>query len=391
MKIRRCAVLFVEPREQLGIDLAALFSGASTLAATIRWIAMAPHLDAEVALSDAQLLAIGGLGQSVWTERAACDERFGQATIAELLALGLVLSDAPDAGAMRERDEKLRAQHWQPLSLLAHTFSRWSDMRAGAGVQFSTYQELVALSGPPPPSTVERSAEGQAFPLPAPLGGHLDATMFARYTGRNFDTQAVLAIDVVARLLQRTFGAQEQREVGPGAYALKKLSPSAGGLHPIEAYVLVQRVDGVAPGLYHYHSVAHTLEPVTTMDSAQARALALQFVADQQWFADAPMQVVMAARVVRNFWKYRNHPKAYKAISLDAGHLSQTFYLLAAEAGMPAFVTAAINEGAIERALALDHLSDAVLAVCGCGPAATTRTTIELRYGDPEPGSTRTV
>ncbi|MES3023530.1 MAG: putative peptide maturation dehydrogenase [Pseudomonadota bacterium] len=385
MKIRRCAVLFLEPREELGIDLAALFGGASTLAVNMRWIAMAPHLDAEVELSDAQLLAVGAIAQSVWSERGDCEERFGRTTIAQLLALGLLLGDAPDAPVMRGRDDKLRAQQWRPLSLLAHTFSRWSGMRAGAGVQFSTYEELLALSGPPPPSTVEYGEQGQAIALPPPLGGHLDATLFARYTGRNFDPQAVLAIDVAARLLQRTFGAQEQREIGPGATALKKLSPSAGGLHPIEAYVLVQRIDGVAPGLYHYHPVAHILEPMTTMDGAQARVLALQFVADQQWFADAPMLVVMAARVVRNFWKYRNHPKAYKAISLDAGHLSQTFYLLAAEAGMPAFVTAAINEGDIERALALDHLADAVLAVCGCGPAAATRTTIELRYGDPGP------
>jgi hypothetical protein len=54
---------------------------------------------------------------------------------------------------------------------------------------------------------------------------------------------------------------------------------------------------------------------------------------------------------------------------LDAGHLSQTFYLLAAEAGMAGFVTAAINEVELEQALGLDPLCDAVLAVCGCGPA----------------------
>src|SRR3546814_4882794 len=61
------------------------------------------------------------------------------------------------------------------------------------------------------------------------------------------------------------------------------------------------------------------------LDAAQAGALALRFVAGQHWFADAPMLVVLAARVRRNFWKYRNHPKAYRAIVLDAGHLSQTF------------------------------------------------------------------
>jgi nitroreductase len=65
---------------------------------------------------------------------------------------------------------------------------------------------------------------------------------------------------------------------------------------------------------------------------------------------------------------------------LDAGHLSQTFYLLATEAGMPAFVTAAVNEIDIERALGLDPLKDMVIAVCGCGPASGAQNTVELRY-----------
>ena len=52
------------------------------------------------------------------------------------------------------------------------------------------------------------------------------------------------------------------------------------------------------------------------------------------------MLVVLSGRVARSFWKYRNHVKAYRVLTLDAGHLSQTFQLLAAEAGLAAFVTA---------------------------------------------------
>ena len=44
MLIRRCAVLFVEPREDLDIDWSSLFAGESALGATVRWIALAPHL-----------------------------------------------------------------------------------------------------------------------------------------------------------------------------------------------------------------------------------------------------------------------------------------------------------------------------------------------------------
>jgi len=223
---------------------------------------------------------------------------------------------------------------------------------------------------------------GAAVPLPAPAG-MLDEVLLRRYTGRNYDTSASLPLAVAARLLQRTFGAQELRHIGPHANVLKKTSPSGGGLHPVEAFVLVQRVDGLAPGLYHYHPLDNTLVPLRATTQDEAAALALQMVADQYWLAGAAMQVVMVGRVERSFWKYRNHQKAYRAMSLDAGHLSQTFYLLASEAGLPAFITAAINDIDIETMLGLDHLRHAVIAVCGCGVAAAgAREMVELRYGE---------
>ena len=297
-----------------------------------------------------------------------------------------------DAGAdVRQRDEVLRSQHWRPLSAAAHIFSRWGDMRVDKGMQFPSFDELVDSYGSPPPPAVERAAQSPQSPpatpllLPQPERTALDDTLFRRYTGRNFDAAAELPLATAARLLQRAFGAQGEREMAPDAVVLKKLSPSAGGLHPTEAYVLAQRIEGVAPGLYHYHPVKHALEPWRQMDTGATAELALRMVADQEWFVAAPMMVVLAARVERNFWKYRNHAKAYRALLLDAGHLSQTFYLLATEAGMPAFVTAAVNEIDIERALGLDPLKDMVVAVCGCGPASGAQDTVELRYEPPSP------
>ncbi|MGV7207694.1 putative peptide maturation dehydrogenase [Oxalobacteraceae bacterium A2-2] len=417
MLIRRCAVLYLEPREELDLDLSALFSGQGVLGAATRWIALAPHLGTETELSPQEAAAIGAIGQTLWLERAACEQRHGADTVARLLELGLLIADGAEHAAMRERDETLRSQHWRPLSALAHVYSRWTGMRADKGMQFPSFDQLVDSYGAPPPPTIELSSleDAIALPQPAPQSQEepragarpapqtapqadpraetqvepqpgtqaectpLEQLLLARYTGRNFDPQATLPLAVAARLLQRAFGAQFQREMAPGAMVLKKASPSAGGLHPTEAYVIAQRIAGVAPGLYHYHPLRHVLEPLRAMDTAQTAELALGAVADQEWFVDAPMLVVLAARVERNFWKYRNHAKAHRAVLLDCGHLSQTFYLLAQEAGMPAFVTAAINEGELEQAFGLDPLRHMVVAVCGCGPASGRDDMLELR------------
>lgn len=383
MKIRRCAVLYIESREELSIDWSALFAGQSTLAASTHWVALAPHMDQEFTVNAAEMTALGSISQTIWRDRSACEAEHGMETVRRLIELGLFICDAPEHEATRARDETLRAHHWRPLSALAHTFSRWTDVRTETGMQAPSLQELLDRYGPPPPPTFDLPTNGDVVALPPVAHGILDETLFKRYTGRNYDTSASLPAAVVARLLQRTFGAQEVRDVGPHAEVLKKTSPGGGGLHPTEAFVLVQRVDGIAPGLYYYHPIAHELRPLRTMTREEAAALALQMVAEQDWLANAPIQVVMVARVERSFWKYRNHHKAYRALSLDAGHLSQTFYLLAAEAGLPAFITAAINDTDIEQMLGLDHLRHAVIAVCGCGPAASgERSMVELRYGE---------
>jgi putative peptide maturation dehydrogenase len=382
MKLRRCAVLYIEPREELAIDWKVVLSGGSALAAKTHWVALAPHLDQELTIDPEQLTALGGLGPTVWTERAAAEQRFGEQCVADLLEQGLLIGDTPQYAVQRERDETLRATHWRPLSALTHTFGRWRGVTSETGMEAPTFQALLDRYGEPPPPTFDLG-EGQALKLPAAAAGRMDEQLLQRYTGRNFDLQASVPLEVAARLLQRTFAAQEVRQVGPHSSVLKKTSPSGGGLHPIEAFVLVQRVDGVAPGLYHYHPIEHELRPLRTLDSEAAGALARHMLADQHWLSTAPLQVVLVARLERSFWKYRNHQKAYRALALDAGHLSQTFYLLATEAGFPAFITAAINDADIEKTLGLDHLRHAVVAMCGCGPAASgERTMVELRYGE---------
>lgn len=381
MLIRRCSVLFIEAREDLDLDVTALLSGTGVLGASIRWVALAPHLGKEVELTTAEAEAIRKIGPTLWQERNLLEQQCGQDVIESLLDKGVLVSHDAQTGA-RARDEVLRGRHWHPIMAMTHMFTRWDAVVAETGDKFPSFEELVEAFGPPPPATMELCAEDQAVKLPAPDGGMMDQLLLQRYTGRNYDPAAFLPLDVASRLLHRTWGAQDQRTMADDSIALKKTSPSGGSLHPVEAYVMVQRVDGVAPGLYHYHPTRHALEPIKLMEPGSTRALAFEMVARQEWFADAPMLVIMAARVARNFWKYRNHSKAYRALILDAGHLSQTFYMLATEAGLPAFITAAVNEATIEQEFGLDPLSDAVVAVVGCGKPSGSRSVVEFRYGE---------
>ena len=217
-------------------------------------------------------------------------------------------------------------------------------------------------------------------PLPRPADADFDRLLARRATCRNFDATRALDQARFATMLQRVFGARAHVDAGTGATFLKKGSPSGGGLHATGAYLLVRHVEGVEPGLYHYHPVAHALEPLPPPERPLGE-LARLALSGQHWFADAPVLAALVPRFARSYWKYRHHPKAYRALVLDCGHLSQTLYLSATELGLGAFVTAAINEIDIEQAFGLDPLEESPLAVCGFGWRAERMHTPEFDPG----------
>jgi SagB-type dehydrogenase family enzyme len=142
--------------------------------------------------------------------------------------------------------------------------------------------------------------------------------------------------------------------------------------------VLVQRVEGLAPGIYHYLSMEHSLEPLRLLTPEEAADWAHRFVAGQDWFGNVQAMVVMTARFDRLFWKYRRHSKAWRVAHLDVGHLSQTSYLSATELGLGSFVTGAINDRAVEEALDLPALREGPIAIVGFGPRSESRHHLEL-------------
>ena len=136
---------------------------------------------------------------------------------------------------------------------------------------------------------------------------------------------------------------------------------------PIEAYTLVRNVEGVAPGIYHYNIEQNTLDCLYEVTPEKAGSLIDTFTVGQSFYRDASVLIVMTARFYRNFWKYSKHSKAYKVLLMDAAHLSQTLYLVCTSLNLGAFITAAINDDEIEKALRIDGVEEGVLCVSGLG------------------------
>lgn len=382
MQLRRCANLIIEPREDLRFDLESLLSGGDGLRSELCLLALAPHLQKQIPVSSAEVELLAAIPSEIWSDAGKIATAENATLLQQLIAKGLLISNDTTNADIRQRDELLRQGNWQSLAAANHYFGRWQDIRSGEAsrqVGYSTLAELVAKLGTPPPPVKEHTAAADRIRLPVAEPNDFDQLLRRRVTCRNFNADAWLGHDVFATMLHRVFGAQAAVPIDNGNNAvLKRNSPSGGGLHPTEAYLLVQRVEGLVPGIYHYHPIDHALEPIRELDSTAAADLALRSVAAQDYFASAPVLLVMVSRFPRSFWKYRNHTKAYRVVTLDVGHLSQTLYLSATDLGLGAFITGAINEIEIEQALGLDPLLESALAVCGFGARAEKLATIEF-------------
>ena len=285
---------------------------------------------------------------------------------------GLLVSDEPGDPfePLRRRDAELSELGWHPAAAAFHLATLWDrpKLRIARRNQPRSPVRQPPATAPPTPFYTRG---GDRLELPAASReGELRRLLDARRTVRSFDTEQPVTASELATLLDAVWGAHARTPLAFGDTALRKTSPSGGGLHPVEVYPVVCRVGGVPPGVYHYLAGERTLERLSSRDEEACAGLLERSTAGQWYLADADVGFVMTARFARSFWKYRHHEKAFRTILLDAGHLSQTFYLACVELGLGAYVTAALDDGELSRALNLDPLFEAPVALCGCGRPA---------------------
>jgi putative peptide maturation dehydrogenase len=397
-QVRRRQPCFIEIGDTLLPDLSALFMGRVELQATVTISLLCPFSGERLSVTADELQVMATLSADAWTaveslplKTAATRQRLDR-----MVELGLLVSDSNSAEqvALRDGEARLKQLGWHGLAAVYHARTRWSAIVGDEGVRdhseaahLARLEKSVTKNGLPPTHLPvhDQALERVQLP-PVERRGALWQLLQLRATTRAFNREAWLRASALAEVLQATFAPLGQRALGTGLVALRRASPSGGGLHPIEAYVLVVRVEGIDSGVYHYEGAAHRLTRLQAFDEAEARALVERHTIGQTYFSEAHALVFHVARAHRNFWKYRRHPKAYKVLFADAGHLSQTFYLAAAAQGLGAFYTGAINDADVCQWLGLDPLEHVVVGANGLGIIDPSRDELHLRPS-PMPGS----
>lgn len=216
-------------------------------------------------------------------------------------------------------------------------------------LEFSTAPDAVREAARP--AVAYPGHEQVALPGGFPLHGPpLWSVLRRRRTRRAFGT-APLSKELVARLLWHAAGETGQRPVddadGP-AHPLRA-APSAGGLHAVEVYVVALRVDGLAPGAYHYAAPAHALERLPLAAAEAPRVL--DHLLLMPGMERAPLALVLAGAPERLRAKYGE--RGLRFLLLDAGHLAQNLLLAAEGLGLAAVTLGGFHDDALDAFLGL--------------------------------------
>jgi SagB-type dehydrogenase family enzyme len=250
---------------------------------------------------------------------------------------------------------------WSPAASFLHFSTK--DAHAPIEPEDSLRELRQRARIRPMPSSVKSYPRARQFRLPPPeREGEFPDVLLARRTWREFSRSPV-PLEKLATLLGLSFGVQSRLRVrGIGSVALKT-SPSGGARHPIETYVLALRVKGLPSGLYHYAAGTHRLE---LLRRGATPAEVVHYLNGQWWFGGAAAVVLMTAVFARTQWKYPA-PRAYRIVLIDAGHVCQTFCLVATWLGLAPFCTMAFADSRIETALRIDGVAESMLYAAGVG------------------------
>jgi SagB-type dehydrogenase family enzyme len=166
-----------------------------------------------------------------------------------------------------------------------------------------------------------------------------------------------LGLRDLSRLLHLTNGITDPARAGGRAKALRA-APSAGALYAGEVYVVAERVDGLAPGIYFYDVAQHALVVLKSGAhlAAVARALA------EPGHAERDAAAILLTNVFDRYgWRYAN--RGYRYALIDSGHIGENLRLAAASAGFDEMPQLSFQDDRLNDLIGVDGHEEAVCAV----------------------------
>jgi SagB-type dehydrogenase family enzyme len=192
-------------------------------------------------------------------------------------------------------------------------------------------------------------------PLPKPDEGQVAHLAAARHSCRAFADHA-MDVRQLSNLLHAGYGAVGPDAMLDGQHVLRRMVPSAGGLYPLDIYLMVRNVTGLDRGLYHFDAMAGALHVLDRRDwTEEARAAFLTW----EFAAKAPVVLCIGATFSRTQTKYG--PRGYRFILIETGHVAQNICLAAEEFGLSQLCLGGFHDAVLNRMFGLNSETEGIL------------------------------
>ncbi len=135
-----------------------------------------------------------------------------------------------------------------------------------------------------------------------------------------------------------------------------RTAPSAGALYPVETYCVLNNVEGIEPGIYHYNMKNHQLDQ---LKSGDFRTDVARAALDQDMAYSANVVFVWTALFERSKWKYKQ--RAFRYVYLDAGHIAENLALAAVALGLGTCQIGALYDDEVNQLVGIDGAAESIL------------------------------
>ena len=186
--------------------------------------------------------------------------------------------------------------------------------------------------------------------LPAPSSIKIPAmdvrTAMEQRTSLRKYSEVELSLEELSYLLWVTQGVKSISD----RPATLRTVPSAGSRHAFETYILINRVDGLTPGLYRYSALKHCIYAVNIVVGINEKLTTA--CKEQSHIRTSAATFFWVAVMDRMAWRYSERASRY--VLLDAGHVCQNLYLAAESIQCGVCGIAAYDDDLVNAALGVD-------------------------------------
>lgn len=188
------------------------------------------------------------------------------------------------------------------------------------------------------------NAQDTNIDLPTPekmKGISVEQALSQRRSVRNY-TDKALDVQQISQLL---WSAQGNTSDWGG-----RTAPSAGATYPIEIYIVVNKSETLATGVYHYNNKDHSMQLVKKGFWGKKVS---QASLGQASIEQAPVDIIITAVMQRTAERYGKRAERY--VYMEVGHVGQNIYLQAESLGLGTVVIGAFNDDQVQKVLGIEE------------------------------------